>query len=156
MCVNFLAIQVKSNQVNTFMNRLGELEAYLNGHFSRRMAAARYRNFVSFATISLVHLPRHRVSRTDQPAALAFRDLNFSNGMAESSCRITAASSIVVYEKDHGCGLASTHKSSTAVFQEFRECLHRSVSRQIAYVLRSIYVCDDIVLRHGDVASMVF
>ena len=138
------------------MNRLGELEAYLDGHFSRRMAAARYRNFVSFATISLVHLPRHRVSRTDQPAALAFRDLNFSNGMAESSCRITAASSIVIYEKDHGCGLASTHKSSTAVFQEFRECLHRSVSRQIAYVLRSIYVCDDIVLRHCDVASMVF
>ena len=102
-----------------------------------------------------------RVSRTDQPAALAFRDLNFSNGMAESSCsesntRITVASSTVIYEKDHGCGLASTHKSSTAVFQEFRECLHRSVSRQIAYVLRSIYVCDDIVLRHGDVASMVF
>lgn len=133
----------------------GELEAL-------RMAAARYRNFVSVASISvisLVHLHRHRVSRTDQPAALAFRDLNFSNGMAESSCsnpRITAASSTVIYEKDHGCGLAATHKSSTAVFQEFRDCLHRSVSRQIAYVLRSIYVCDDIVLRHGDVASMVF
>jgi hypothetical protein len=132
----------------------GELEAL-------RMAAARYRNFVSVASIPLVHLHRHRVSRTDQPAALAFRDLNFSNGMAESSCsesnpRITAASSTVIYEKDHGCGLASAHKSSTAVFQEFRDCLHRSVSRQIAYVLRSIYVCDDIVLRHGDVASMVF
>ena len=77
--------------------------------------------------------------------------------MAESSCsesnpRITDASSTVIYEKDqldHGCG-------SSDLFQEFRECLHRSVSRQIAYVLRSIYVCDDIVLRHGDVASMVF
>ena len=52
--------------------------------------------------------------------------------------------------------VAGYRASSSDLFQEFRECLHRSVSRQIAYVLRSIYVCDDIVLRHGDVASMVF